>query len=387
MATQRSALVVLATLLPAAGLQAQIHNLATVQDGNLAYTQQAIGTSTVQTWEGDLRCDGVAGQDHLYQHGWYYLVEGDARARPLRNDGTASRMQNGTRLEVTWADVEGRGLLRAELVIDVFRTGPTAGAVVARLTMINRTAMPLRVSVFHYADVDVCGSGLDSATGSGSEHVITDPCGTVVRHRAVQPDRSDIGGYNGQNLGLASGAGIVDLANRLPPFGSGDYTGAFQWRLRTLPPGERATFTGWLTCNEPLTRPPLVEHYGPGAGGTFGGPAIEAIGPPLVDPAASRAFAVQMRHGAPWSLAAVLANLAPARVPFYALTMLVDPNGLVTLFHVSDGNGDATQYFALPPNPALAGLALYAQWLVLDVNGPGGVASHTAAVRLQVGVK
>ena len=68
----------------------------------------------------------------------------------------------------------------------------------------------------------------------------------------------------------------------------------------------------------------------------------------------------------------LLQALGQGSFPIAGVTVLVDPNSTVALFLLGDAWGGAVQRFAVPADPAFAGLPIYSQVGWLDACGPAG---------------
>lgn len=111
-------------------------------------------------------------------------------------------------------------------------------------------------------------------------------------------------------------------------------------------------------------------RYGIGCAGAAGIPDISHTTPALGAPV----FTIGISGAAPNQLAALLLSFRPAPVAGCGIAVsiapldLILPNGQVPLLPTSP-TGDAAFFAAIPNLPALAGLILYSQWLVLDAQG------------------
>jgi hypothetical protein len=144
--------------------------------------------------------------------------------------------------------------------------------------------------------------------------------------------------------------------------------------------GEFAMIGGdtWFAADEGLTgREPWriaiggvlagVAPYGLGCGGTAGAvPQIGAAGLPQIGNAA---FALTVQNGLPLSVGLVVAGAAPTNIPVGACRVLVAPPWVMLPAVFLDPTGAGSTPLPIPANPALAGVLLHGQYLVLDPAG------------------
>ncbi len=151
----------------------------------------------------------------------------------------------------------------------------------------------------------------------------------------------------------------------------------------------------WFVCDEGITgREPWVislsgpvaatSTYGAGCPGTGGlTPQIGAVGLPTIG---NQTFAVSVANGVPASVAIATAGFAPTSLPIAGCTVLVAPPWypLPTVF--LDGAGAGSALLPIPATPSLAGTLLYAQYLVVDANGPFlGFSTLSDGLSMQIG--
>ncbi|MBK8098456.1 MAG: hypothetical protein IPK26_15210 [Planctomycetes bacterium] len=123
-----------------------------------------------------------------------------------------------------------------------------------------------------------------------------------------------------------------------------------------------------------------VVPYGNGTVGTSGfTPRIWVDGSPHLGNAQ---FAITIDRGLAGAAALPLIALGPANLPLLSLTLLVDPTTAVTPASGilggttgTPGQGTASMPLPLPATASLEGLALFAQWLVLDPAAGSGIAA------------
>ena len=112
--------------------------------------------------------------------------------------------------------------------------------------------------------------------------------------------------------------------------------------------------------------------YGTATAGCPGEPRLLANSEPRLG---NDAFAYTMDHAPASGGGFVLLGLVPGALPIAGISVLVNPNTAVAQFVLSDAHGEATQRFAMPADPAFAGLSVYAQVGWLDACGPMGLSA------------
>ncbi len=118
-----------------------------------------------------------------------------------------------------------------------------------------------------------------------------------------------------------------------------------------------------------------TSHYGSGVPGHRGQvPLLQASFPPYLG---SAAFREVVTGAAPGAACGLLVGRNPAARPFVGITLLVDPDTATTLFGVTGGKGEAQFTVPIPWKPAFVGLKFYSQCLVVDPEGPKGLASSS----------
>jgi hypothetical protein len=330
----------------------------------------------------DLRADAIAA-DHGFQHWWFYRLAGDTQEFALKGPATGGVPPHLTHADRDFADVDARGLLRANVDMDIYSAGPASGVLTSRVTFTNLSAVPQTLDLFCYTDLDVAGtSGNDAATGNGQQHVVTDLTGVRIEIRAAGADRSQVGTYPTVR-DLLTDAVLDDLDNTLPPF-SGDYTGAFQWQARTLQPGEQRSWTVVFAIDTAANRVPEVEHYGSGSSLQ---PEIFTDTLPLQDNANVRQMGIYLKNALPNAPFGLLSNTTAAPgIPFLNMVLWVDPNPPMQFpIGTTTATGDALFVFVIPPSPYLTGFPIYHQYFYADNSAANGVGQWTTAIMTKVG--
>lgn len=160
------------------------------------------------------------------------------------------------------------------------------------------------------------------------------------------------------------------------PASGGSFTGA--WGAYPFQPSGvvyvNDTSNGLFILDVPCL--PLA-HYGTGlaGGGGFTPQLAEPSGLANLGNLGYAIRAVNLEGGQPGLF---VLGLNSASIPAFGGTFLVDPNGMVTSSFTASGsgsgNGQATMSLPVPNLPALDGLSLYVQALVVDPAAPQGVA-------------
>jgi hypothetical protein len=186
--------------------------------------------------------------DHLFEHGWWFRIAGDAAE--TRFPAPDSQSYVGTVATLNWANVSARGFA-AKLVMTLVQDSATSGRVQSELTLTNNTAGDLNITVFCYADIDLQpSSGNDSATlVTANDHIALTTGGgaNTAAHRCRGADALRVTTFAALR-NVLNDAAITNLDNGGLPFGPGDYTGAFQW-TRTIPAAGSMAFVSVLAVN------------------------------------------------------------------------------------------------------------------------------------------
>lgn len=355
----------------------------TITDGNTVYQSGALSAASEAPRAMLYRTDGL-GTNHGFEQWWHFRIAGDTREFAFKNIGpvTEGVTTGNTHIDRDFEDVDGRGLLRARMDVDCYDAGPASGVVMNRLTLVNVTAAPITVDLFHYVDIDLAGSsGDDQVSGSTGSHRITDLSGTSVEVRAQGADASEVAAYPALRNRLTDAA-LDNLTTPSLPF-SGDYTGLFQWSSRTLQPGEWRTFTVLFAADTVATCPPSVENYGAGSSAT---PEIYVETVPVQETAGLRSIDVKLKNAEPNSPVGLLSNYFSAPgVSYLGVLIWVDAlNGMPQFpIGVTSPTGEAFYTYFVPPGPYLCGFPLFHQFFYLDPQEP--IAGFTGGLLTQVG--
>lgn len=185
---------------------------------------------------GNFEADTV--DDVLYQHWWWYRLEGDTAETVLDPGAAGAGSYVGNTLTLDWTTPSFTA--QATLLL-TDGASPGFASLVETMEITNTTADDITIHLFPYIDLDVISSGGDSASAGATadELLITDD-DTIVRLQAVDADNFQVGTFPGIRT-LLDDTAITDLDGSGLPFGPADFTCAFQW-TRTIAAGATETF-------------------------------------------------------------------------------------------------------------------------------------------------
>lgn len=357
----------------------------TLTDSNLTYTQSSVATNTTST-AGLANMVVSAGQDNLYQHWWYYRVNGDTREFAFNNsaaNGFVSAPAGTGAQTMSWADVEGRNLFSAVQTIVVTSDGATQGHTWSTMTLTNLTSTAIDVDLFAYGDYDVCATaGTDTATVTATEHLITDACGRQCRFGGVGATNTEVGAFATIRGRLLDAALIALAGVGTGTFGPGDYTGVFQWTL-TIPANGSVSAVSYFS--EGIETLPSYDTYGTEGAGGLGIPTISRVGHAVQDANATVTFSADLANGAPNSAAFHLLSLGRGSAVVAGIGINVNLGAMLTTFKLTSATGTATFPFAIPATPDFRGLQLNHQYIVADGGAANGLASWTKGLETILG--
>ena len=175
-------------------------------------------------------------QDHVFEFGWAFRVSGDTQETFFPTP--TSQNYTGDTSTIDWSDVAARGLFSAREVAQVFNTAGPSGYVTVTMTVTNISGAPLTIGVFNMLDLDLAGSGSDSATlVTANNHIaLTDPSGATAEYRGLGASAFLVRPFSSTDLGaVLSDTAVTDFDNTGLPFAPGDFTGGFQWTDVVIP--------------------------------------------------------------------------------------------------------------------------------------------------------
>lgn len=195
---------------------------------------------------------------------------------------------------------------------------------------------------------------------------------------------------NGTQLFQSSGTSVVDTSWELVEYDVGsilDNASTATIRFELISNGT-TNYGGWNIDDVELYNfsdcmPP--RFYGAGTAGT--GSQVPTVALNGVQRIGS-SFQVAGSNLLGGSGAFLGLGLAPASLPVYGITGLIDPASAEFLFALTSGSGAgagaAAWPFALPNNPRLDNMDLYSQVLVLDAGSPGGLLSASNGMQFRI---
>jgi hypothetical protein len=234
------------------------HGQGTITSGNASYTTAA-GSDT---GEADWLPNGPGITDELTTQQWLFRIGGSTGQTRL-SMGTATSTTGGGAIGVTSQIYAGNvavldwasGGLAFHLVMRL-TDGATdeAGSLLQSMRITNTNAIAASVDLFHYADLDVTraispGSYYFTSTSFSNDFAQVNGGNQMevydvnwpgwVTWTASNPSAYEMGAFDGLGSALRS-ATTYNLANNGTFFGTGNFTGAFQWTLQ-LAAGQAVT--------------------------------------------------------------------------------------------------------------------------------------------------
>jgi hypothetical protein len=199
----------------------------------------------------------TSSQDHLFETGWWFRVEGDTQETVFPAPDTQSYVGGSSSL--TWNDVGARGLFSAIENTSVYNSEPLfgqpSGYVAMGMAVTNLSAQnTLNLELFHLADLDVTGPGTDSAAWVQYTPYpvleLTDPSGDVAFYVSSIPWTAFLVRPFGPTdvATVLSNTTVTDFDDSGLPFGPGDFTGGWQYSL-SIPPGQMVFVGAYLMVN------------------------------------------------------------------------------------------------------------------------------------------
>lgn len=355
------------------------------------------GTSYV--WTGvPTTCNSVAGfnnftatgTDTLFQHFWALCIDNTTAACVLNTPTSAAVpapgfANVGTRTYINW---QGRNVDVYESVA-VNQVAAAAGIAVSRVRIVNNSGAPVRLNLYGYTDFDVYGlqnSCMGSATATGLLHTLTNAStpGDFVEVLGVGADGDTAAAYPSVRTLVVGGCVDFTVTPFSPGgvFGPADYTGCFQWKDRSIAPGQSFEAYIAMAHNFPIRSCPAATAT------TYGLPTGTANGfligsaPILGSILRYEVLAGASAANQPGTLFFGLSSIS---LPLSGLTVL---NSL-DLFAISvtlNANSYATGILPVPYLPAVCGATIHGQVFYLDPASPIGIPiSATNGVSYTVG--
>ncbi len=234
--------------------------LGSVTDGDVSFAYTSFAQGRGNTSNVDFT--GAGTNDMAFESWWFFRVQGERSETALGNTpdfeeyaGSVSRLE--------FDDPGGAGIFSAILEAEVIDTGDNTGNLFQNLRIWNNSASDLIIDIFHYSDFDLAGTfGNDAAVlTSGSGDIQIDVSDGSLPETAsfigYGADAFDVGTYSTLLRELTDGR-ETDLDGSGLPFGSGDFTGAFQWSSVVVGAGEAADFLTQFGSNSALLDPEIT---------------------------------------------------------------------------------------------------------------------------------
>ncbi len=237
----------------------------TATDGNSTFTIDpsatfanssgaAIRTGTAGGSTALLNTGGITTTDHLFQHWWWYRVNG-VTSREFALSNRTSGSATGNSIVLTYTEPEGFTATLTFTLTDG-ADAPPAANVAYTCELVNTSASTLNLALFAYTDFDVSNTaGSDSASllEPGRIGVTDTATQATAQFLGLAPDAFRVTAFSTVRGTLADTA-ITNLDNTGLPFAAADFTAAYQWNL-TIPAGGRTTVRGALALNQAAVPP------------------------------------------------------------------------------------------------------------------------------------
>ncbi len=234
-------LVVIALLFFAAVGQA-FADILTADDGGWSITvdtQRQIRGNEGTPTDGLVNWKDPSGYDYVYQDTWFGRNSTATSEGPLSSLSliSSSKLASNKILLNLW----DRASLHFDLSYELNGSG-LSSSIFERLTLTNNGRDPLALSIFKYADFDLCygysahNDDYAFANTSGITQYDAFSVANVMPTSSL-PDAFQISvvGSPGSIISSLNDGGITNLNNTGSPYGPGDASFAFQWNLRLDP--------------------------------------------------------------------------------------------------------------------------------------------------------
>lgn len=212
--------------------------------------------------------------DHLFNDWWWYRTAGGGAVdtREYAIASATSRTLIGANSVEYGYDIRagGTGAVMLNGILSYTLTGqPNSIANAARMdqrwTLRNPNNFDVELNMFHYIDFDLSGSTSDSATLTtpNERMLIRDAAGTQKG-----ADWWGVGATNYQVTPFATLRGLLtntlvnDFNNTGLPFGPGDWTGGYQWRLHVPAGGIVHILSSYALNDEAIPAPGTLALLG-----------------------------------------------------------------------------------------------------------------------------
>ena len=178
--------------------------------------------------------DGVAG-DLMFESAWLYRITTDTEENVFPTPDTENFAVDHVLL--SWNDVDSRGLIAADLLIEIDQPVAQSAVLTSTLMLTNIAASDVDLHVFKYTDLDLGGTfGNDVAALINSPDYIEIMDGSdFAEFRGGTPDKYRVTPFAALRNSLTD-AGVTTFNNTGLPMAANDFTGAFQWTTKSIPP-------------------------------------------------------------------------------------------------------------------------------------------------------
>jgi hypothetical protein len=320
----------------------------------------------------------------IFKTAWIYRISVDVREQ-MFNDRPAqvvNYVNNGNVGTATWPDLDNRGLLQAVVTYRVVSTGPSSGVVICENVLTNISANPVSMTLFHFADFDLCGAGFtQNSSSSGADGRMRHTGGTCseTAEHFVRGASGWETQTSGDLYGRFADTASTTLANNMGPVGPGDVRSAFEWDNITILPGKSETFVVQMSHNDSGCGA-SASFYGPDAAISSGFVNLQLTFPPIIGQAA----VWQGTNYVPNIPIFLVMGLTRVNVAFpgTGLTLL---NDALAVSSLTSNTSTFQASVPIPGNPALCGAEAFGQFFFLDPNAPNGIGGQTSGTRLLLG--
>lgn len=241
--------------------------IGSITDGDVTFDYTSFNQGSGNT--SNVNFTGAGTNDMAFESWWFFRVQGDTSETAF-GDTPDFEEYVGSVSRLEFDDPGGAGLFSAILEAEVIDTGANTGNLFQNLRIWNNSASDLTIDIFHYSDFDLAGTfGNDTAVlTSGAGDIQIDVSDSVLAESAsfigYGADAFEVGTYSTLLQDLTNGT-QTDLDGSGLPFGTGDFTGAFQWSSVVIGAGGVADFLTQFGSNAPLLDPEITVIPEPGS--------------------------------------------------------------------------------------------------------------------------
>ncbi len=236
----------------AAGACAGAAHAQTITDGNSTFSLTAANTAGALVRTGTGGGTGgtfVAGgdtSDHLFQHWWWYRVNG-VNTREFALSNRTAVNASGNRVTLDYAEPEGVNF-RVIYQLTDGADAPASANVAASVEITNVSSGPISLAVMGYLDYDLEATLADSATLLEPGRIqINDSTPFFGQFMASGANAYRVSAFSVARATLTDGD-IDDADNSGLPFAAADFSGLWQWNVQ-LPAGGSTTIRSAFSLN------------------------------------------------------------------------------------------------------------------------------------------